>query len=129
MLGAQPLQHGFVEHAMQLAPADADLRQLIAGVAAARLAVDELAETVEKNAFKILDAGRLQLGLQAQLSQFAHRVRQQGDAHADLAHLGNGFVEIASQAPSVQGQCQAEAPDAGADDCDLHGLAAAAIRP
>ena len=42
---------------MQPAAMDADFRILIAGALAARLFVDELAETVEEAAFLILDAG------------------------------------------------------------------------
>ncbi len=66
----------FVQNEMQLAAMDADFRILIAGEFAARLLVDELAETVEEAAFAVLDAGREQRVADAERGELAHGMRQ-----------------------------------------------------
>jgi hypothetical protein len=49
-----------------------------------------------------------------------HGVRQQGDANANFPNGGNCFVDVAQQSLPVQGQRQAEATDAAADDRNFH---------
>jgi hypothetical protein len=85
---ADPLAHGAVEREMQLAAMDADFRILIARRLAARLAVDQLAEAVEETALGVLDAGAQQFIAEPERGKFAHRMRQQRDADAELLHLG-----------------------------------------
>ena len=106
---------------MQAAAVQADLGHRIARVAAARLAVDELAEAVEEDALEVLDALRLQLGLQPERGEFAHGVGQQRDPDADLLQVGHGFVDVAGDALGVQVQREREAADAAADDGDAGG--------
>ncbi len=63
-VGAETVQCGLVQHAMQPAAMHADFRHRVAGETAARLAVDQLPETIEKAAFLVLDPERLQYLLQ-----------------------------------------------------------------
>ena len=62
--------------------------------------------------------------LQAERGELAHRMRQQGDADAELLHLGRRFVDVAGDAALVQAEREREAADAAADDGD-----AGIIRP
>ena len=93
------------QRAVQLAAVDADFRDRIARMAAARLAVDELAEAVEEHALEILDSLGFDLGLHAQRRQLAHGVRQERDADADVPDLGRRLVDIAGQA-ALRGHCE-----------------------
>ena len=83
-VGAQPRQRRLIQDQVQPAAMDADFRIFVAGEFAARLLVDELAEAVEEAAFEVLDAGLEQLVAEAERGEFAHRMRQQRDADAEL---------------------------------------------
>ena len=73
------------EDHVQAAAMDADLRKRVAGVLAAVLAVDELAEPVEKAALADRDAGADKFVLDAEGGEFPHRMGQQGDADPEFA--------------------------------------------
>ena len=124
---ADALLHGLVQHAVQRAAVDADLRILVAGALAARLLVDELAEAVEEAALGVLDAGREQLVAQAERGEFAHAVRQQRDADAELLQLGRRLVDAARDAARMQVERERQPANPAADDCDVHASFPAAI--
>ena len=107
---------------MQPAAMDHHLRVLVAGVLAALLLVDELAEAVEEAALAVLDAGRQQLVRDTERGEFAHRMRQQRDADAELLHLRRALVDRAGDAAPMQVEREREPGDAAADDRDLGGL-------
>jgi hypothetical protein len=73
----QSVPHLGEEEHVQLAAVNADLGIGVAGMPAARLAIDQLAEAVVEGAFPVLDAGREELLLQAEFGQFLDAVRQQ----------------------------------------------------
>ena len=50
----------------------------------------------------------------------AHAVGQQGDAHAQLSHLGGALVDAAGDAALMQREREGEPADAAADDRDVH---------
>lgn len=77
---AKPLLHGGEEHVVQIGAMDRELRPVVAGEAAARLLVDELAMTAVEGELARLDGARGQRILQAKFGQLAHGVRQQVDA-------------------------------------------------
>src|SRR2546430_2380293 len=117
---AKAFLHRPIERAMQPAAMDADLGKLIAGALAARLLVNQLAETVEETAFGILDARTQQFITQAKRGEFAHRMRQQRDADAELLHLRRRLVNAARDPARVQIEREREPADSAADDCDGH---------
>jgi hypothetical protein len=53
--------------------------------------------------------------------QLTHRVREQGDADAQLAHLRRALVDATGDAVLLQGKREGEPADAAADDRDVHG--------
>ncbi len=121
-VGAQALERSFVKQAVQLATRKADLGQGVAGMAAARLLVDELPEAVEKHAFLVFDADGFELLLQAQRRQLAHGVRQQCDADAEFLDFRHGFKNLALDAALMQRKRQAQPAYAAADDGNFHGV-------
>ena len=109
---------------MQVHPAamHADLGERIPREPAARLGVDELAEAVEEAALAVLDAlARQRLG-EAERGHLAHGMGQQGDADAQLLHLGRALVHPAGDPALVQREREGQPADAAADDGDVHAL-------
>ena len=77
---AEALADGVEQQQLQLAAMDRDLRPAVAGGAPARLGADAVAEAVEVHELlPVGDAGRLDGLTEAELVEFAHRVRQQVD--------------------------------------------------
>ncbi len=118
-VAAEPFARCLVKDQMQPPAMDADLRQLIAGESSALLPVDQLAEAVEEAALAVLDAGFLDLRLQAERRQLAHGMGQERDADAELLHLRRALVDAARDAARVQGEREREPANAAADDGDL----------
>src|SRR5207244_2043381 len=105
---------------MEAAAMHADFRYRVAGKAAARFAVDQLAEAVEEAALLVLDAERFERLLQAEPRQLTHRVWQQGNADPELLDLGHRLIHPAVEAALPQIEREAEPDDAAADDGNLH---------
>ena len=80
---------------------NADFRKFIAGEFAALFLVNELAEAVIEPAFAVLDAGGEQFVAEAEPGEFAHRMRQQGNADAEWLDLGCALVDAAFKAAPV----------------------------
>src|SRR5512141_455452 len=113
---AQPLFDRVVEDEMQLAAMDADLRERVAGELAALLPVNQLAEAVVEAAFAVLDAGYEQLIAEPERAEFAHGMRQQGDADTQLLDLGRALVDAAGDAALRQVERKRQPADTPADD-------------
>ncbi len=119
MLCAQATDRGIPQHTVQHAAVNAQLRLCIAGVAAAQLAVHELAVAREEAAIEVLDGLAFERVLQPERSEFAHRVGQQRDADAQRLELAHTLEHGAADAALVQRQREGEAGDAAADDRNM----------
>ena len=84
-VSAEPLDDRVADHALQPAAVDRELRHLVAGVEAARLAPDLLAEAVEIEQLVGADGGGVEPLEQAEAAELGDRVRQHVDADAELA--------------------------------------------
>jgi hypothetical protein len=118
-IGAHALAHGRQQHALQVSPVDRELGPLVAGMAAGRLAVHELAMgVVERRLFRRYT--HLRHGVEeAEVIQLTHRVRQDVDADAERLDLGGRFENAARDAGCVQAEGRRKAADTGADDGDV----------
>src|SRR5947209_13835551 len=119
---------GLIKQHLQATAMDADLRKRIARKFAARLAVYELAKAIIETALAILDSRGKQFVLQPKRSEFAHAVRQQGNADAELLHLWRAFDDAAGNPALVQVQRQHEAANAPAENENLVHRAASMAR-
>ena len=101
---------------------DRELRHVVAGIEAARLAPDFLAVAVEIIQLVGADRGRIEPVQQPEAGEFADRMRQRVDADAEFAD-GVGLLEqFAVDAARAQHQRGGEAADAASDDDRLHPL-------
>src|SRR5262249_17841262 len=87
---------------------------------AGRLAVDELAETVEEGRLAGGDADGGKLFFQAEAGQDLRRVRQHVDPDADRPQPRGGLVDLAVDAGGVRLQGGRQPRAAPPDDRDLH---------
>ena len=118
--GAEPFEHGPMEHPKQLAAVDGELRPAVAGGQAARLAPDPLAVLGVVGEFGGGDADRGQLVKQTELRQLARRVGHHVDADAQLLHARRRLVDLdVIQTGVVEGQGEGHAADAAARDRPL----------
>ncbi len=117
---AQPLLDGAMNHALQAAAMDRELRHIMTGVQAARLAPDFLAVAIEIVQFIGADRCGVQGVQQAKAGQFADRMRQRVDADAELTDGVGLFEQFAVDAACAQHQRGGEAADAAPDDDRLH---------
>ena len=124
---AEPRAHRLEDRALQPAAVDRELRHVVAGVEAARLAPDLLAEPVGVDQLEGADADGVEPVEQTELRQFLDGVRQRVDADAELAD-GLGLLEdFAVDAARMQHQRGGQPADPAAYDDDLHGLNALTI--
>src|SRR6516162_2709067 len=72
---AEPLAHRLIDDALQVAAMDRELRHVIAGVEAARLAPDLLAETVGVEQLVSADPHRIETLQQAERGELLDRMR------------------------------------------------------
>ena len=112
----QPFDRGIEQDLLQRAAMDRELRPFVTGLDAARLAPDRLAVLGEIRQFPGADAGRIELVVQAELDQFAHRMRQHVDADAERPQLGHAFEHFGGNADLVQAERQRQPADAAAGD-------------
>ena len=118
--GAEPLLDGAMDHALQPAAMDRELRHVVAGIEAARLAPDFLAVAVEIIQFIGANRDGIEPVQQAEAGQFADRMRQRVDADAEFADGVGLFEQFAVDAARAQHQRGGEAADAASDDDRLH---------
>ena len=115
-VAAQARSHRIEHHLVQVGAMDRKLRPVVAGEAAARLLVDELAVAAVEGELARLDGVRGQRLLQAELAQLAHGMRQQVDADAQRQHVGRGLEHARRDAGLVQAERQRQPADAAAHD-------------
>src|SRR4029079_18581895 len=118
-LGADARLHRVHQHNLQVAAMDGELRPLIAGELAERLAIDELAEAMEEGRILRLDGNLRQRRNEAERVEDAIGVRQDVDPHADRLDLRSGLENPARDATPGELHRQSEAADTGADDQDV----------
>src|SRR5262249_13887283 len=97
-LASEPVEHRLMKHALQPAAVDRELRHLVAGVEAARLAPDLLAVTVGVDQLARADRHLVEARQQAELLELRDGMRQHVDADAKLADLARGLVDLAADA-------------------------------
>src|SRR5208282_4981641 len=117
---SEPRPHRLVDHALQPAAMNRELRNVITGVDAARLAPDLLTETVGVEQLVGADRDSIQALEQAELGQFLDGVRQRIDADAQLADGVRLLEEFAVDPAGVQHQRRDQPADARACDDHLH---------
>src|SRR5215475_5773778 len=118
---AESRARGLVDHGLEAAAVDRELRILEAGISAARLAPDLLANAVHIEEFVGPDSHPVQLRKQPELRQFLDRVGQRVNADAELAH-GVGLLEnLAVDAARIQHEGRGQPADAAAYNDRLHG--------
>ena len=118
---AEPRPHRMVNDALQPPAMDGELRHVVAGIGAARLAPDLLAEAVGVDQLVGPDRRRIEPVEQPEPRQLLDRVRQRVDADAELANAVGLLVDLAVDAAGVQHERGGETADSAADDDDLHG--------
>ncbi len=121
LVGAGARDEGLEQHHLQVAAMDGELRHVVAGKAAGRLAVDELAEAVVEAIFARGDGDLGERIFETERAEFARGMRQDVDADADRLELGRRLEDAAGDAGAMQHQAQRQAADAGADDEHFHG--------
>ena len=119
-LAAQPLARRLVQHAVQPAAVDRELRHREAGIQAARLAPHDLAEAVGVEQLPGADGDGVQPVEQAEPGKLLDRMRQGVDADADLPRLGRLLEHGAADAARLQHQRRGQPADAATDDDRLH---------
>src|SRR6185436_12790432 len=82
---AEPRAHRLIDHALQAAAVNGELRHIIAGIEPARLAPDLLTEPVGVDQLVRADCDGVQPLHQHELLQFLDRMRQRVDTDAKLA--------------------------------------------
>jgi hypothetical protein len=95
---------------------DRELRHVEAGVEAAGLAPDLLAEAVDVDELLGADRDPVDGGQEVERNEFLDRVRQRVDADAESADLGCLLEDHRPDAALVQHQRQGQTADAGACD-------------
>jgi hypothetical protein len=108
--------HGVQQEHLQVAAVDGELRRGVAGEAAERLAVDELAEAVEERRVRGGDAGGGERRFEAEGGQLLGCVGQDVDADADRADLGGLLIDREGDAGFVQAEAEGQPAYSGAHD-------------
>src|SRR6266540_2088994 len=101
-IGSQSVADRGQEDLVQIRPVDRDLRPIVAGVAPARLAVDQLAVARIEADLAGLDALGGELIGDAEVAQDLRCMRQQVDADAERLDLGHGLEHAAGDADLMQ---------------------------
>ena len=116
----QSLLDGAVDHALQPAAMNRELRHVMAGIDAAGFAPDFLAMAIEIIEHVGADRDVVEPLQQAEAGELADRMRQRIDTDAELAD-GIGLLEqFATDAAGAQHQRSGKAPDTAPDDNRLH---------
>ena len=77
---------------------------------------------LKKRALAVLDAGCEQFVAEAERAEFAHRMRQQRDADAELLDLGRALVDAAGDAALLEIERERQPANAAADDGYFHAV-------
>src|SRR3954469_9261267 len=119
---AEPRARCLIDHVLQLAAMDRELRHLEAGVGAALLAPDLLPETVKVEQLAGADRDRVEPLQQPKLLWLLDGMRQRVDANTELANGVGLLIDLAIDAARMQHQRRNEPANSAADDNGLHVL-------
>src|SRR6185437_13562951 len=119
---AEPFARGLVDRRLQPAAVDRELRKFEAGIGAAWLAPDFLADAVHVEKLVRADSDLVELREQAELRQLLDCVRQRVDADAQFAHAVGLLENFAVDAACVQHEGRGEPAYAAADNDRFHSL-------
>src|ERR1700720_2125859 len=109
-----------MDHALQPAAMNRELRHVMSGIDAAGFAPDLLAVAIEIVKHVGADRDVIELLQQAEASKFANRMRQGIDADAEFADGVRLLEQFASNTAGAQHQRSGKAPDTAPDDNRLH---------
>lgn len=115
MLADHPL-HFPEQDALQPAAVDGILRPVVARFQSARLPPDELAELVVVRKILRADGRPVQLILQTEIPQDAHRVGEQVDAHAQFLQRFDRFIDLDFDSGAMQEQRRRQSADPRTDN-------------
>jgi hypothetical protein len=119
-LRPEPFLDGTMDHALQPAAMNGELRHVVAGIEAARLAPHFLAVAVEIIQLVGANSGSIEPIQQSEAGQLADRMRQRVDTDAKLADAVGLLEQLAVDTARAQHQRGGEASDAASDDDCLH---------
>src|SRR5262245_5014722 len=111
-----------IEHALQPAPMDGELRVVVARIEATRLAPQFLTEPVGVDQLACTNSNPVQRVKEPKACQFLDRVREQVDADPKLANAPSLLEPRALDPGAPRAQRGREPADTPADDEHLHGL-------
>src|SRR5262249_40359005 len=117
---AQARPHRLVDHRLQAAAMDGELRHVVAGIDAARLAPDLLAEAVGVDELVGADGDLVEARQQAEFGKLLDGMRQRVDADAEFAHRVRLLENLAVDAARVQHEGRSQPADSAANDDRLH---------
>ena len=117
---AETLLDGAMDHALQPSAMNRELRNVVAGIDAARFLPDFLSMAIEIIKLAGADRDVIELLQQAKPGEFADRMRQGVDADAEFADGIRLLEQLAADAPCPQHQRGGQAADTAADDNCLH---------
>ena len=109
-----------VDDVLQPAAMDGELRNVVAGIEAARLAPDLLAEAIGIDELVGADRDRVEPVEQAEIGKLFDRMRERIDADAKLADRVRLLENLAIDPARMQHQPGHQAADAAACDDDFH---------
>src|SRR5438445_3358650 len=112
--------HRLMDHALQAATMDRELRHLVAGIEAALFVPDLLAVAGQVKQLEGADGRGIELVEQAKASEFADGMRERVDADAELTDGVGLLIQFAIDAPRAQHQGRGEAANSATDDNRLH---------
>src|SRR5438876_9498647 len=111
----QPLFDGAVDHALQPATMNRELRHVMAGIDAARFAPDFLAVAIEVVKHVGADRDIIEPLQQAEAGEFAELMRPRIDADAEFADAIGLLEQFATDAAGAQHQRGGKASDTTPD--------------
>src|ERR1700750_2911565 len=117
---AEPRTYRLVDDRLEPTAMNGELRHLVAGIGAAQLAPDLLAEAVGVEQLVGADPHRVEPLEQPELGQLLDGMGQCVDADPELANGIRLLVDVAIDAAGVQPERGRETADAAADNDDLH---------
>ncbi len=117
---AEPRPHGLIDHALKAAAVNGELRNVVTGIDAARLAPDLLAEAIGIEQLVRADGDGVETLEQAEVGQFLDGMRQRIDADAKLADGVRLLENFAVDPARVQHQRRYQAADTASCDDHFH---------
>ncbi len=120
LVGSGPLYKRVKQNHLQVAAMNRELRHVVAGETAGRLAVNELAETVVEAIFAGGHGHVRERLFETERAQFARRMGQDIDAYPDRLEFRSRFEDSACDSGAMEHQPQRQPADARADDQNFH---------